>query len=348
MQHADVELSFLFKTAFLGVSWIISKYGSPKQETCQKEQKLEPEPEKPKLRFLPKRKLRLLRLPLVAFKECMLSMDLNDVLNLSLCSKHTANTIKLFNRTYFKEITNCRVRFIKNHGYLDISTPTPRKTHFYSYKPLLKLPQKFAAQFLELAGCREVKMIIYDKVALEEFASWYNTYESLIKSVYCSTSIDGITIFDFVNYFENWKRVVLTHGLKEYHLNQTNQNKSISIISCDMSLPSSFWNLPHRSIHFSGSAFHVDPFVRYLRRWVESSIPCTELVDFTAELYLPNYFNTVLRSVKFEVIDVEWIHPIHGTIPPPSYKIQRIDQRKCALLFTFDKDGEPCLGMHIY
>ncbi|EGT38468.1 hypothetical protein CAEBREN_07438 [Caenorhabditis brenneri] len=300
------------------------------------------------MRFLPKRKLRLLRLPLVAFRECMLSMDLNDILNLSLCSKYTTNTIKLYGRSYFKEITNFKIQFIENNGHLFFSTPTPLKKHFYSYESPLRLPQKFAAQFLACSGCPEVKIIVHDKTALEKFASWGNNYEDLITSVYCSTDIGGNTIFDFVNYFKNWKRVVLTHGLKEYHLNQTNQNKSISIISCDQGLLNSFWKLPHQSIHFSGSAFNVDPFVRYLRRWVASSIPCTELVDFTAELYFPNYFDTILRSVEFEEVNEEWIHPIHGKIPPPSYKVQRMDQRKSALLFTFDKDGERWMGMHIY
>ncbi|CAL2027745.1 unnamed protein product [Caenorhabditis brenneri] len=97
----------------------------------------------------------------------------------------------------------------------------------------------------------------------------------------------------------------------------------------------------------------MDPFIDYLRRWIESSIPCTELVDITAELYPSNYFNeilffNILSSVEFEKVDEEWIHPIHGKINSPSYKIQRSDRRKSALLFRFQKDGEPCLGMHIY
>ncbi|CAL2027747.1 unnamed protein product [Caenorhabditis brenneri] len=337
MQTADLKLSFLLNAAFLAVSWIVCKYGLPKLESYRKE--LEP-----KLQLLPKKKLPLLRLPLLAFRECMLSMDLNDVLNLSLCSKYTANTITLFKRSYFEEITNFNIQFIENNGHLLFFTPTLSKKHFYYHKPPLTLPQKLVAQFLELAGCREMQIIIHDKTALEKFASWGNNFEDLITSVCCSTDLKGHTIFDFVNYFKNWRRLVLTNGFDKYHINQ----ESISIISCEQGLINSFWKLPHQSIHFSGSAFHVDPFIRYLRRWIASSIPCTELVDFTARLCLPNYFDRILRNVKFEVIDEEWIHPIHGTIPPPSYKIQRIDQRKCALLFTFNKDDMPWLGMHIH
>ncbi|EGT38456.1 hypothetical protein CAEBREN_13838 [Caenorhabditis brenneri] len=333
MPTANIKLSLLFNAAFLGVSWYICKYVLPKLE------------QKPKLR--------LLRLPLLAFRECILFMDINDILNLSLCSKYTTNTIKLFKRSYFKEATNCKVQFIENYGHLDFRVSTSLKRHLHSHKPPLKLPQKLAAQYLELAGCREVEVIIRDRIALEEFASWYNTHESLIKSVYCFENIGRNTTFDLVKKFKNWRRLVLIHGYNEFQFNQTNQNKSISIIRCEQGLLNSFWKLPHQSIHFSANAFKINPFIDYLQRWIASSIPCTELVDFTAEWHLPNYFNTVLffnilRSVKFEEVNEEWIHPIHGKIPPPSYKIQRRDQKKSALLFTFDKDGELWLGMHIY
>ncbi|EGT38446.1 hypothetical protein CAEBREN_22503 [Caenorhabditis brenneri] len=365
MQITDIKLSLLLNSVFLGVSWIVCKYGLPKLKTYRKKQKTEP-----KLQLLPNQKLPLLRLPLLAFKECMLSMDLNDVvivfvqpelwlaqyaykqahrpagsaLNLSLCSKYTANTIKLFKRSYFQEITNFNIQFIENNGHLFFFTPTLSKKHFYYHKPPLTLAQKLVAQFLELAGCREMQIVIHDKTALENFASWGNNFEDLIISVCCTTDFRGHTIFDFVNYFKHWRRLVLTNGFDKYHFNQ----ESISIISCEQGLINSFWKLPHRSIHFSGRAFGIDPFIRYLRRWIESSIPCTELVDFTAELSLPNYFDRILRSVKFEEVNEEWIHSSHGTIPPPSYKIKRRDKRKCALLFTFDKDGELLLGMHIF
>ncbi|CAL2027744.1 unnamed protein product [Caenorhabditis brenneri] len=93
----------------LVISWNFRKYWFSIWGTHQKEPETELEPE-PELR---KPKLRLLRLPLVAFKECMLSMDLNEIINLSLCSKYTKNTIKLFKGSYFKGITNCEIEFME-------------------------------------------------------------------------------------------------------------------------------------------------------------------------------------------------------------------------------------------
>ncbi|CAL2027742.1 unnamed protein product [Caenorhabditis brenneri] len=287
---------------------------------------------------------------------------IQGVIKLSLCSKHTANCIKLFKRSYFKGITNCKIEFMEDRFCrLEFSTPSfSKKYSFFDtleeecvcgdndsyhcyFQNKMETTQTFATQFLEISDCCDVKMTLHDRTALERFVHWGQKYESSLKSVQYN---GRNTIFDLVNYFTTWKKVVLihTHHDYEYHLNQ----KSISIISCDQGLLNLFWELPHQSIHFSKDAFDIYSFIGYIRRWIASSIPCTELVDFTAELHLPNYFDSTLRSVKFEVIDEEWIHPIHGKILPPHYKIQRIDQRKCALLFTFDKDGEPCLGMNIY
>ncbi|CAL2027743.1 unnamed protein product [Caenorhabditis brenneri] len=365
---------FLIFLLFL-ISFIIYKYRFSKQETYQKERTPEPVPEHEESKLqpittnilcLPKRKLRLLRLPLVAFKEFMLSMDLNDIINLSSCSKYTTNTIKLFQRSYFKEITNCKMEFLEYYCCLKFCTPTSLKKYFffdaqkekhvsthkdsYYYYCLnpFEAAQKFAKQFLEISDCRDIETSFYERTVLDEFVSWANNYKRSIKLVNCLENINGNTIFSLLKLFENWERVVLIHRCAEFHLIQTVGNKSVSIQNCNYYMLHSFWKLPHQSIHFSKNVFEIGPFTDYLRSWIACSIPCTELVDFTAELYPPNYFVTILRNVEVEEVDEEWIHPIHGKINSPNYKIQRSDQKKSALLFKFQKDGEPYLGMHIY